>query len=255
MSMIVFICKVCGNPYNGHHSRMEHTHTCGKICANKWLQKKLNNEDIIKMYQNGLSTIEIGEKLKVSWVTIARRLRNFNIVIRPRTAHLLTDKNPTKGKGHSEATKEKLRQLAIQQFKNPEARALASHKQCLYLAKNLVSSVSSVEDRVAAELDKRSIHYERQVPIRNPKTGRYQACVDFLINGQALEVNGTYWHADPRFYPQGPTSLSQKRTASAYAKKVAFLKEINIPMVELWESDVDSNVAVAVQNALGRIKQ
>src|SRR5699024_281803 len=49
------------------------------------------------------------------------------------------------------------------------------------------------------------------VPVRGA-AGRFVACVDFMLSdGRALEVNGTFWHTDPRVYPDGPTFPAQVR--------------------------------------------
>ena len=250
MSMISFVCEICGKGYRGHHSRTENTHTCSRKCANKRMLKNIDDKEIVRLYWSGKSSIEIGKQMGVSWTTIVRRLRKNGISLRSRTAHLFTDKNPTKGKGHSEATKKKIRAAQKRQFSDPKMRELASHNQCLYLAKNLVANVSGVEDRVASEMDRKGIPYQRQVPIRNPKNGRYGACVDFLVKGVAVEVNGTYWHSDPRVYPDGPIFVSQKRTASNYQKKTKLLRLLGIRLVEVWEIDIDKDISRAVGKAM-----
>jgi hypothetical protein len=133
---------------------------------------------------------------------------------------------------HSEATKERLRQ------------ATAAHTA------RIIDSghVSKIEDEVAKELARVGIAFERQVGIRSPVTGQYAACADFVLsNGVVLEVNGTFWRADPRTFPHGPVRASQRRTADCYARKVAFLCEQSIPLVEVWEADL----AESVENAVG----
>jgi hypothetical protein len=215
--------------------------------------KAIDKDFVIACYGKGLSAEDVGKNIGVCGAIVLRRLRKWGIAVRGRGDHMNTDRNPTKGKGHTEETKRKLRRITKKQFSNPEARALASHNQCLYLAKNLVSSVSGVEDRVAKELDRQRIAYQRQVPIRDPVTGMYGACVDFLIDGTAIEVNGTYWHSDPRVYPNGPQNKSQGRTARAYKKKTDLLSRIGIPVVEIWEADVDKNIVRTVKKALREI--
>src|ERR1035437_6342514 len=250
MSMVEFICEICGNKYQGHHSRTGQTHTCGRKCASERLRLNIDDNEIKHLYLGGMSTIEIGKKMGVSWATIANRLRKTGIPLRKRTAHLLTDKNPTKGKGHTEQTRKKMSAKSSAYFSNPKAREMAAHNQCLYLAKKLVANVSGVEHRIAKELDKRGVKYDRQVAIRNLKTGRYGACVDFMINGVVIEVNGTYWHSDIRVYPDGPKSKSQERTASNYKKKMELLKSLGMKVVEAWEMDIDKDVSAVVDKII-----
>jgi G:T-mismatch repair DNA endonuclease (very short patch repair protein) len=200
-----------------------------------------------------MSAEDIGKKIGVTGASIIKKLRRWGITVRDKGYWMSTDRNPTKGKGHADATKNKIREAAQKQFSDPKNRELASHNQCLYLAKNLVANISGVEDRVAAELDKRGVVYQRQVPIRNPQTGLYGACVDFMIDGVVVEVNGTYWHSDPRVYPNGPESKSQRKTASNYKRKVELLRTLGIKMIELWEMDVDKDIEKSVTEILAQI--
>jgi G:T-mismatch repair DNA endonuclease (very short patch repair protein) len=244
---VTLICSYCGVEYYKPNCWKNRSRFCSVKCRNR---KKIDSDAVSEMYNGGMSTIEIGKKFGVTGTTIIKILRGKGERIHGRGDHLYTDKNPTRGKGHTDETKKKLRDATIRQFSSQEARDEASHKQCAYLAKNLVSNVSGVEDRFALELDRRGVEYERQVPIRNPKTGRYGACVDFLINGIVVEVNGTYWHSDPRVYPNGPVSLSQKKTAIKYNKKMELLKSLGIKVVEIWEMDVDKDIVSAVDVAI-----
>jgi len=52
-------------------------------------------------------------------------------------------------------------------------------------------------------------------------------------------------------YPLGPVKESQKRTAGRYARKVALLERLAIPLVEVWEIDFEKNPEGAVRKALG----
>jgi G:T-mismatch repair DNA endonuclease (very short patch repair protein) len=141
--------------------------------------------------------------------------------------------------------------MAVCQFSNPAARLRASELQILAMANGKIAKVSVLEDRVAAVLDTMGVPYTRQAPIRCPTTGRYVACVDFLLgDGRILEVNGTYWHADPRVYPDGPRHISQKHTVGQYHIKETRLKAQGLRMLEVWEMDVNSDAIGAVKKAL-----
>jgi len=95
------------------------------------------------------------------------------------------------------------------------------------------------------------ISFVRQYPIRNPKTGRYIAVADFLINDKiVLEVNGTFWHTDPRFFPDGPVFEAQRKTARQYAHKVAALQTLGVPLIEVWEADLNESIIDTLRNAL-----
>ena len=77
--------------------------------------------------------------------------------------------------------------------------------------------------------------------------------LDFFLPevNTAIEVNGTFWHVDPRAYPNGPTHDSQRRTLSKYARKVALLADLGIPIAEVWEMDFRADPIGSVRKALG----
>ncbi len=206
----------------------------------------------IEEYVGGLTLQEVGARHNVSAETIRRTLLRAGIPLRKRSAHLLTDKNPTKGKGHTDATKAKIREANRRQFASEEARQGAADKQRRAMSEGRVSCVSRIEDVVAAELDRRGVPYQRQHGIREPETGRYCACVDFLLGGKlVIEVNGTYWHADPRVYTDGPIHASQRRTDATFKKKQAALDRLGYRIVVIWETEIRQDVKQAVAAALG----
>jgi len=124
------------------------------------------------------------------------------------------------------------------------------------IAEGRIPAVSKLEDDVAAVLTAIGITYRRQHQIRDPETGRFCALCDFLLDdGRVLEVNGTFWHADIRKYPAGPRTLAQLRTADRWARKIAALSKLGIPLVVLWELDFRKNPTEAVQVALGIVTE
>lgn len=149
-----------------------------------------------------------------------------------RAAHAWETRRERGNDGHTEATKEKLRE------------ATAKH-----IARTL-RAVSGLEDVVAEELARRGVAFDRQVALRDPRTGRFGACVDFMVGGVAVEVNGSFWHSDPVVYPDGPASPAQWRTALAYARKRGLLFRLDIPLVEIWERSVSEDLGHAVDRAL-----
>ena len=224
---------------------------CSKVFyAAKYLHKKfcsfecfLNRSNIetaplTEQYDAGKSTMELSREYGLTPGAIAERLHKAGVEMRPGWLHLVTN-NPTRGKGHTKASKDKLRESALRQFASPTARQLASENQIKAMTEGRISRISGLEEDVAKALDELGIAYDRQVGIRNPANGRFCACVDFcLSDNKVLEVNGTYWHADPRVYPNGPEFPSQKQTVERYKKKIASLQSLGITIIELWELDL-----------------
>lgn len=65
-------------------------------------------------------------------------------------------------------------------------------------------------------------------------TDIFTGCLD-------IEVQGTYWHADPRFYPPEKISLSQKQHIERDNKKKEDFQKRGVKILYLWEYDIISN--------------
>jgi|SaaInlV_130m_DNA_2_1039683.scaffolds.fasta_scaffold17690_2 G:T-mismatch repair DNA endonuclease (very short patch repair protein) len=119
------------------------------------------------------------------------------------------------------------------------------------IAEGRIKRVSQLEIAVGKVLDSLGIPYDHQHAIRD-SAGRFIGVIDYYLtdHGAALEVNGTYWHADPRKYPNGPVHASQARTASRYQRKSEALHQRGIPLIEVWEQDFKADPEGAVKEAL-----
>lgn len=98
---------------------------------------------------------------------------------------------------------------------------------------------SKLEDKFAHEfLDKLGVNYVRQ--FKAESIGRF---FDFRIipNGPIIEVNGGYWHGDPRLYESNDLNKTQIRTQriDEYKRKWALLN--CIPIYYFWEYDINNN--------------
>jgi very-short-patch-repair endonuclease len=56
----------------------------------------------------------------------------------------------------------------------------------------------------------------------------------------AIECQGTYFHIDPRFYPNGPQGSIQKRNYGRDIAKKKFLDSRGWTMLELWETEINN---------------
>jgi len=96
---------------------------------------------------------------------------------------------------------------------------------------------TSIELMVADALTILNIEYEPQYRI-----GRFT--VDFFVPALSLviEVQGDYWHANPKLYDGKPLNKSQLRTRERDKRKRAyFAVHPEYRLVELWESDIRAN--------------
>lgn len=136
--------------------------------------------------------------------------------------------------GHTEETKRKL--------------SLTTSKA---IALGRIPRVSQLEKDVGVVLERLFPSIKAQHGIRDAR-GAFQAVVDFYLPDQkvVVEVNGTFWHADPRVYPQGPVHFSQIRTCSRYARKQAYLKQQGLTLVEVWELDFKTRGETAIRETM-----
>lgn len=53
-----------------------------------------------------------------------------------------------------------------------------------------------------------------------------------------LEVQGDYWHCNPRVYPDGPKNSVQRENLQKNKNKREVAESQNIPLFEIWELDI-----------------
>lgn len=101
------------------------------------------------------------------------------------------------------------------------------------------ATVSKIEQAVGDAL--RSLRYKfvAQYAVFST-TGRCRGIFDFYHEKKrvAIEVNGTYWHSDPREYPDGPVYKTQRRAMKSWNKKVKYAEKIGVRIIILWEKDL-----------------
>jgi G:T-mismatch repair DNA endonuclease (very short patch repair protein) len=120
-----------------------------------------------------------------------------------------------------------------------ETKRLMSERTSRAIAEGKIRRVSKLEDRVAVYLEHKEVAFQRQYGIRDPISGRYLASLDFFVNeGVAVEVNGTFWHSDPRFYDQEKLAPSQLRSLERWNTKLGILSHLGIPLIVVWEHDL-----------------
>ena len=214
-----YTCSVCGTKFSRPPSQVKSKHEgiyCSRECHYQGRSIGLTSRVVTRPYNLVAEYDHTAASLK-AWVT--RRL-------------LGKDR-------HSEATKERLREATIRYISRHHTNA----------------HVSRLEDKVAEELTRMGLTFIRQFKIRDPKTGRYVAIADFYFASvkSILEVNGTYWHADPRTYPNGPVTESQTKCVTNYARKVTALKSLGIPLAEVWEADLRKSFVDALRCSLNTI--
>jgi G:T-mismatch repair DNA endonuclease (very short patch repair protein) len=252
-------CPVCGTTYEADETRLRHGRqtTCSRNCSYRLRgnqsQQRTTVVCAVCKTEISRSPRQIKSKHGAHYCSRACHYRGrtlgltlrvvtkpYVLVAPPRTpeqiAKQVASRRAGKGYGHSDETRARLSETT--------ARAIAEGR---------IPAVSKLEDVVAKELDALGVGYRRQVAVRGPR-GRFVASVDFLLDdGRAVEVNGTFWHSDPRSYPDGPVFPAQRRTAERWARKLTALAELGITVIELWEKELRDDPAQAVRVALATV--
>lgn len=251
-------CPVCGVTYKAEVKRLEFGRqtTCSRPCSYRLRAGKIENSVTLKCgtcgdeFKRAVSHVKGKHGANFCSSSCHYLGRSIGATLR-----VVTSPYKVSEEGRAAWVKgaQKTRQLRIERgnYKHTDAtKAKLSEKTAAAISSGRIRRTSKVEDVVAEELDQLGIHYVRQHAIR-AKDGTFSCVFDFLIGESvALEVQGTYWHADPRFFPDGPTHPIQKRNAAKWAGKLVEAASRNIRVIEVWEYDIKKNPAQAVRQAL-----
>lgn len=96
---------------------------------------------------------------------------------------------------------------------------------------------SKLEERFAKKfLDKLGVEYQTQ--FKAESIGRYY---DFYIPSANLlvEIDGSYWHTDPRLFEGKELTPTQKRNKQVDKDKDKWAVEHKIPLLRIWEKDIN----------------
>lgn len=121
------------------------------------------------------------------------------------------------GHKHSESTKQKLRENTLKminegRYKHTQTKPHMHFKSLLDLIK-----ISYQEEKIVGSW-----------------------AFDFYLDQYNLyiEIDGDYFHSNPKIYPKGPKSKTQKINAYRDIQKNNFCKNNDIELIRLWESDI-----------------
>ena len=251
-------CKVCSGPFFARTSpslnRGQRGTCCSRHCAALVMRtgaemRMVSAGDVLRLRNDGLCTKEIAARLGCSTTAVRRVLRANGLAYSKVCAGA---RNGMHGRGHTPDVVARLRAFTIARFASPEERRMASERSIAAIASGKHGRKSSLEIIVGKVLADIGVAAIPQHCIRGAAGGRWIACVDFYLPAYraALEVNGTFWHADPRVYGGRELKPAQIKTLERYACKEAALRAMDIPILEVWEADIRKDATVAVRNVL-----
>jgi len=249
-------CPACGSVYDADPVRLRHGRqtTCSRACSYAFRASQLERREVVECavceVEFTRSPAQIKSKHGAVFCSPTCMYAGRTLGLTPR---VVTDPYvrvaPFNYEAHARTVA--TRKARDNYGHSDETRARLSEATARAIAEGRVPAVSGLEDEVAAELERQGVVFERQVAIRGER-GRFVACADFVLNdGRVLEVNGTFWHADPRVFPDGPVFPSQVRTAERWANKMDALTALGVEVLVAWEQDLRDDLAQTLLVTLG----
>ena len=124
------------------------------------------------------------------------------------------------GHKHSEASKELMRQSTLRRIHNGEFEHLISKPHLL----------------MATMLTSLNVEYEEEKIVAKWSFDFYLPKYDIYI-----EVDGDYFHSNPKTYPDGPKTKTQKRNWYRDIKKNKHCDDNQLKLFRFWECDILNN--------------
>ena len=77
---------------------------------------------------------------------------------------------------------------------------------------------------------------------------------DFVFNDKLIEINGDYWHCNPKFYDETFYNMSKRKTAKEIweidARKKEIAEQNGYKLLVVWENDYNTNPTVVIEKCL-----
>lgn len=156
-------------------------------------------------------------------------------------------------KGLTKETSEKVRQTAIklkQIFNTEECRKKRADSAIKSLRigwrKQLETKPHLAMRKILTELN---LIFKEEVPF-------YGYFFDFkLSNGIPIEVDGDYFHSNPKMYPNGPVTYTQKCVRQRDLKKNMLCHKDGILLLRFWECDILNNPEYVKEEILWHVNK
>ena len=122
---------------------------------------------------------------------------------------------------HTEETKEKIRLKTLEQIKRGCFSQLKSSCHIAVVKILQDFNVDFIEEKVV---------------------GYYSYDIYLTEQNVYIEIDGDYWHSNPKYYPDGPKTSAQKVNFYRDKRKDEFSKENNMIVYRFWEDDINNNL-------------
>lgn len=213
-------CEICNEDFRIRKS-MSHQRFCSIQCQGKWQSNELVGENA----NNFNSSIPVSKRIvNCYWCA-----KEFYIG----TPYRLNKENHFCSKG---CVKEWYAKEWSQQDEwKEESRVRA--------VKMLESGIISTDTWCQIEIN--SILDELEIKYQNEYNCKYVAIDNYLTDyNLMIEVMGTYWHVDNRFYDRIEYQMQVERIKNDKIKKSLIKNTYGIDILYIWENDIQNNPAL-----------
>lgn len=251
-------CAICGKEIEILESVLKHGkgNTCSKKCRYELASRSNTGKRMVERFI--LKCAYCGKEIKrtAAYMKIhaakkyfcnadCQRLgcpgkgRKLNITDKTKAAWLIRNRNAANTR------------VASGWKPSAKTRAKLSAAASRQLASGSFGKVSKLEKRVERFIRAFKIPYETQHVFT---FGKKSFVADFWFPSlrAVIEVNGTFWHADPRVYAAPKHAMQISRCKSDQLKRSMY-KSNGIHLIELWESDFKKTPSMAMRSVYGRL--
>lgn len=151
------------------------------------------------------------------------------------------------------------RRTAIQKARYKKKKERAIKTLASYKNSDGTQKENKIEKKVRELLDSMGLYYEQEKRFSyKGKTRIFDFYVTNGITGWACEIQGTYWHSQK--YLEGEQKYAtltkiQKRNLRNDKFKNLMMKEMNIPILYLWEDEINSNIKEVERKIKGYVER
>lgn len=200
---------------------------------------KIDEGRIYRLYVvEGLSQSRVAEILGLTQSGVGKILRRNGWPTRGKSNH--GSANGMYGRTHTPEARIKIKKANERQFSSAEAR----HRHGVLTAQTIRDGKhrikeTRIEAAVSRVLSSLNVSFEKQFVISN-------FAFDFRVDDLLIECDGTFWHADPRFYDHNNLKPVQRRNIWNDRRKNECAKANGFRLLRLWEHDINTDTDMVV---------
>lgn len=236
-------CVSCGKPFTVKVSYVKFLKEkrgldvafCSRQCFGEHKKRPLPIE-IVDMYNSDLSSGDIAKIYNVSAAHVRNELKRYGIELKHKGYYVKNGiKNPTLNVGHSGEAIAKIKEARRRQFGTPEneSQQMSEWAIARIVKGRTGKAYNKLETALSCLIEKAGFNYTQQY-----RLGRF--VFDFYLpeSNTLIEVHGTYWHADPRFYNRETLYPSQANNIANDARKRQKAIDSGFKFLTFWEHDI-----------------